>query len=422
LIVADDLGYGDLSSYGCPDIDTPHIDSIAKAGVRFTQAYAYPTCSPTRAALLTGRYAEHFGISSALMGDDAPKIAKATTVAQLLHDAGYVTGIVGKWHLGYSDDVSPTHKGFDEFFGFRGGKIDFFKHTDTAQKREGHPEGKHDLWEGDQPVHRDGYTTNLFTDRARQFLRDHAREAFSGERPFFLYLAYNAPHYAKPGLWQAPKEYLQRFNAEGQVTGRDVYRAMVACLDDGVGAVLDEITAQRLDGNTLVIFMSDNGPDKPGSAKPLSGGKFTYREGGVRIPLMARWPGTIPTGTTREDVVHVTDILPTLLAATGTEPKGKVETDGQNVWPAFTGGPRVADRPIYFSDRGMREGKWKLLNGKLFDIESDPRETTDLSKQNPDVLDRLTRESRAWAKSMHIEPATKPASKPAPKPATERKK
>jgi arylsulfatase A-like enzyme len=408
LIVADDLGYGDLGCFGCTDIPTPHIDSLARDGVRFTSAYAYPTCSPTRASLMTGRYAERFGISKALMGENAPKMEKAVTVAKLLHDAGYVTGLVGKWHLGYSDDVSPTHKGFDEFFGFRGGKIDFFKHTDTAQK-DGSPDGKYDLWEGEHLIRRQGYTTDLFTARAKQFIQKHA--GGSADKPFFLYLAYNAPHYAKPGLWQAPDAYLKKFNALGQTKGRDVYRAMVACMDDAVGEVLAELDAQHVAGDTLVVFMSDNGPDKPGSAGPLSGGKFTYREGGIRVPWVARLPGVIPPGTVRDDPVHAIDVLPTALAVAGAKPSAKLALDGQNVWPSFTGGPRVRERTLYFSDVGARRGKWKLFEDQLFDVQADPGETTDLAARQPDVRDRLAREVREWATSAGIEPTTKPAGK-----------
>jgi arylsulfatase A-like enzyme len=407
-ILADDLGYGDVGCYGCPDIPTPHIDSIAKAGVRFTQAYAYPTCSPTRAALLMGRYAERLGISKALMGEDAPKLAGATSVAELLQAGGYATGIVGKWHLGYSDDVSPLSKGFDEFFGFRGGKIDFYRHTDTAQKNDT-PEGKHDLWEGNNEVTREGYSTDLFTARAQQFIRDHA----GAEKPFFLYLAYNAPHYAKVGLWQAPEEYLKRFDAVGDVKGRNIYRAMVSCMDDGIGKVLEELAAQKIDGNTLVLFMSDNGPDTPGSAKPLSGAKATYKEGGVRVPWIARLPGAIPPGSVRSDVVHVTDFLPTMLAVAGVPLPSDAKLDGQNVWPAFTGGPAIPERTIQFSDRGIRQGKWKWLNGSLYDIETDPTESKDVGDANPEVRDRLASEVKKWADSVGIKPATKPATKKA---------
>jgi arylsulfatase A-like enzyme len=410
LILADDLGYGDVGCFGCRDIPTPNIDSLAKSGVRFIQAYAYPTCSPTRAALLTGNYAERFGITKALMGEDAPKMERATTVAELLHDAGYVTGLVGKWHLGYTDDVSPTHKGFDEFFGFRGGKIDYFNHTDTAQKIKGHPEGKHDLWEGERQVHMKGYSTNLFTTRAREFIRDHAGK--SDEKPFFLYLAYNAPHYAEAGVWQAPQKYLKRFHAEGQTKGRGVYRAMVACLDDGVGEVLAEISAQKLDDRTLVIFMSDNGPDKPGSARPLSGGKFTYREGGVRVPWMARWPGVIPSGVVREDVVHATDFLPTMLAVAHVEAPKSLHVDGRNVWQAFVGGEPLRQRPVYFSDEGLRLGDWKLLGSKLFNLRDDQAEKTDLAKLHPELVQQMEQMSRGWAQSLAMgSPTTRPAEK-----------
>jgi arylsulfatase A-like enzyme len=397
LILADDLGYGDLACFGGSDIPTPRIDSIAKAGVRFTQAYAYPTCSPTRAALMTGRYAEHFGVSSALMGDDAPQFKSATTIAQLLHDkAGYATGLVGKWHLGYSDEVNPIRKGFEEFFGFRGGKIDNFAHTDTAQKGPT-PEGKHDLWEGEKEIHRDGYTTDLFTARSRKFIRDHAQKG-----PFFLYVAYNSPHYAKKGVWQAPEKYLARFNAVGKTQGRDVYRAMVACLDDGVGEILDELKAQNLEKNTLVIFMSDNGAEKPGSNQPLTGFKHTYSEGGVRVPWLARWPGVIPPGVVRDDVVHVTDIAPTLLAVVGITPPKKAKFDGMNVWQAFTNGPAIEGRKILFSNRGMRDGDWKALNGQLFDLKKDPQESTDLAAMHPEIRNRMMAESKRWAKEIGI--------------------
>lgn len=404
LILADDLGYGDLGCFGCEDIPTPNIDSIARDGVRFTNAYAYPTCSPTRAALMTGRYAEHFGVSSALMGEDAPKFHEAVTVANRLKDAGYVTGLVGKWHLGYTDDVSPTHKGFDEFFGFRGGKIDFFKHTDTAQKN-GTPDGKHDLWEGEKEITREGYTTDLFTARARKFIDDHTGKPDG--KPFFLYLAYNAPHYAKKDTWQAPAEYLKRFNAVGKTKGRDVYRAMVACLDDRVGEVLAELKSRDVERNTLVIFMSDNGAEPPGSNKPLSGWKHGFREGGVRVAWIARMPGVIAPGTVRDDVVHAIDFLPTMLAVAGHEPPAKPPLDGMNVWSAFTGGPRVPERPIYFSNHGLRLGKWKLLDGKLFNLESDPPESSDVAAANSGVVESLDAKSTAWAKSIGL-PARAP--------------
>lgn len=384
FIIADDLGYGDLGCFGCKDIPTPNIDRLAREGVKFTDAYAYPVCSPTRAALLTGRYAEHNGVKGVLMGKDVPAFRDAVTLPQLLQTAGYTTGAVGKWHLGYTIPFTPTHMGFDEFFGFHGGKIDYFKHTDTAQKN-GTPEGKHDLWQGDQEIFREGYSTDLFTTAARDFIREHAT------KPFFLYLAYNAPHYARREVFQAPEDYLKRFGAEGQTNGRGVYAAMVSCMDDGVGRVLDELKAQKLTDQTLVVFISDNGAEGAGSNGPLTGAKHQLNEGGIRVPWVARWPGVIPAGTVSHDVVHVIDLLPTTLGVAGAAVPKSLELDGINLWSAFLGNAAMPARPIYYGRRGIREGRWKLLDGKLYDLEKDLAERTDVSFEHPDVCARLVK-------------------------------
>ena len=380
LILADDLGYGDLGCFGCTDIPTPNLDSLARDGVRFTDAHAYNVCSPTRASLLTGRDAERVGITSVLMGGSRPEFGKATTLAKMLKDAGYATGLVGKWHLGYDGNVVPTKMGFDEFFGHLGGKIDYFQHTDSTQK------GKHDLWDGDTEVHREGYSTDLFTARARQFIREHAA------KPFYLQLAYNAPHYpTSKGVYQAPEAYLKKFGVTGSPDHtRGGYAAMVSCLDDGVGQVLAELKAQKLETNTLVLFLSDNGGEACASNGPLSGGKHSNKEGGIRVPWLARWPGQIPAGSVRKDVVHVMDLAPTLLAATGTKQPAGVAFDGTNVWSAFSGGASVPDRPIYFKNNCVREGRWKLFDGKLHDLDTDLQEKTDLAKAHPDIVARLT--------------------------------
>ena len=379
LIIADDLGYGDLGCFGCKDIPTPNLDSLARDGVRFTDAHAYNVCSPTRASLLTGRYAERVGISTVLMGGSRPEFGSATTLAKMLHDAGYATGLIGKWHLGYDGNVIPTKMGFDEFFGHLGGKIDYFQHTDSTQK------GKHDLWEGEQEVFRQGYSTDLFTDRARRFIREHA------DKPFYLQLAYNAPHYpTSKGVYQAPEAYLKRFGITGSPDNtRGGYAAMVNCLDDGIGQVLAELKLQKLDTNTLVLFLSDNGGEACASNAPLSGGKHTNKEGGIRVPWLARWPGVIPAGGVRKDVVHVMDLAPTLLAATGTPKPDALAFDGTNVWSAFTGGAAVPDRPIYFKNNCVREGRWKLFDGKLYDLDADLQEQTDVAAANPDIVARL---------------------------------
>ena len=403
LIVADDLGYGDLGCFGCKDIPTPNLDQLAKAGMRFTRAYGYCVCSPTRASLLTGCYAERSGIHTVLMGGNVPAFGKAITVAKVLHDGGYVTGLVGKWHLGYSGEVLPTRMGYDEFFGFHGGKLDYFKHTDSTQKN-GKPEGKHDLWEGETEIFRDGYTTDLFSARAQQFIRTHAKQ------PFYLQLNYNAPHYSTvKGVFQAPEAYLKRFGVEKDPNGtRGGYAAMVNCLDDGIGKVLAELKAQQLEENTLVIFISDNGAEKPGGSNgTLSGGKHTSKEGGIRVPWIARWPGVIPAGAERADAVHVMDLMPTLLSVAQVKPPAVCRFDGLNIWSAFIGKETVPERPLCFPPSTISLGKWKLNNGKLFDLEADPAETTDVAAQHPEVVAALTKQLAAWQQEMKIKKALK---------------
>ncbi len=397
LIVADDLGYGDAGCFGCRDIPTPNIDSLAHDGVRLSQAYVYNVCSPTRAALITGDYAERNGIRTVLMGGSVPRFAKATTIAKVLHDAGYVTGLVGKWHLGYQGDMVPTHMGYDEFYGFLGGKIDYFKHTDSTQKN-GTPDGKHDFWEGDREIFPEGYSTDLFTERARKFIRDHARQ------PFFLELAYNAPHYATTkGVYEAPAAYLKKFGVTGDPKDtRGGYAAMVNCMDDGIGRVLAELKAQSLEQNTLVVFISDNGAEDAGSNKPFSGGKHSDKEGGIRTPWAARWPGVIPAGLVRADIVHAMDVMPTLLAAAQVPPPPGLKFDGTNVWSVFTGKEPAPVRPICFPPSTIRLGKWKLFSGKLYDIESDPGESADVAAQHPEVCAQLSGLLAAWQQDLKI--------------------
>ena len=397
LIVADDLGYGDAGCFGCKDIPTPNIDSLAHDGVRLSQAYVYNVCSPTRASLITGDYAERNGIHTVLMSNTVRQFGKATTVAKLLHDAGYVTGLVGKWHLGYNGDVIPTRMGFDEFYGFLGGKMDYFKHTDSTQ-RNGTPDGKHDFWEGETEIFPQGYSTDLFTDRAVKFVRDHSRQAF------FLELAYNAPHFATTkGVYEAPDSYLKRFKVTGSPNNtRGGYAAMVSCMDDGIGRVLAELKAQKLEEKTLVLFISDNGAEAAGSNAPFSGGKHSNKEGGIRTPWVARWPGVIPPGIVRPDIVHVMDVVPTLLAAVQVVAPAGLRFDGTNVWSVFLGKDPAPERPICFPPSTIRLGKWKMNAGKLFDIEADPSEKTDVAAQHAEVCAQLSKPLEAWQQELKI--------------------
>lgn len=397
LIVADDLGYGDLGIYGCKDIPTPHIDSIAKQGVRFFHAYAYNVCSPTRAALITGRYAERSGIRTVLMGGSVKAFGEAKTLAGSLKAGGYATGLVGKWHLGYQGDVRPTRMGYDEFFGSLGGKIDYYKHTDSTQKGSG-PEGKHDLWEGEKEVFRDGYSTELFTQRAIKFVRVH----FKG--PFFLHLCYNAPHFStRKGVFQAPESYLKKFNVTTNPNGtRGGYAAMVNCMDDQIGRLLAELAALKLENNTLIVFVSDNGAELVGSNGNLSGGKKSSKEGGIRVPLIAKLPGRIPAGIVREDVVHVMDLMPTLLYLTGLPAPDGVKFDGINVWPAMTGSDPVPKRILFHPPSTIRRGEWKLYGNKLYNLAEDPAERIDVAERNPEIAAVLQREMEAYIQDLGI--------------------
>ena len=389
-IIADDLGIGDVGVYGCKDIPTPNLDRLAAQGMRFNAAYAYPSCSPSRAALLTGQYAERFGITQALMGEDAPGFSKAVTVAEQLSRTGYATGLVGKWHLGYHEPMRPMDKGFKEFFGFLGGKIDYFEHTDTAQKDpNGGKNGRHDLWDGTTEIQASGvYSTTLFTQKATDFIERHSHE------PFFLYLPFNAPHYARIGVMQAPPEKLKAFGATQNSHDRKIYAAMVSALDDGIGKILDKLSALGLDDNTLVIFSGDNGAETPGSNANLKGSKSTTAEGGIRVPALARWPGRIAPGSVCAAPVHVMDWTPTVLAAVDVVPAP--QPDGINIMPLLEGNP-LPDRPLVFRGQAVRLGRWKLGKGnELYDLELDPREQTDVAKAHPEIVQQLQKVLADW--------------------------
>lgn len=397
LIIADDLGMGDLGCYGAKDISSPHIDKIASDGVRFERTYAYPVCSPSRASMLTGKFPEQLGISSALMGEGGLAVG-TQTMAHRFKAAGYRTALIGKWHLGYDLERGPNRMGFDRFFGFRGGKIDYFTHRDTAQKDEfGNPLGKHDLWSDESEVHRDGsYTTQLFTSEAVSYITEQKAD------PFLLVLAYNAPHYARPGVLQAPEDYIKRFaDNPAKPTSREIYRAMVACMDDGIGEVLATLSEHGLTEKTLVIFASDNGadPKSGGSNGALREGKWSIYEGGIRVPLVARWPGKI-TPRVQHSVLHCADLLPSLLSAAGI-PHLPSEFSGVDAWPVFTSPDSTAERALQFQFRNLRgvvDGKWKLVvpvdagvPGALYDLSADPAESVDRSSEYPEVAAKLSK-------------------------------
>ncbi len=382
----DDLGYGDLGCYGCKDIPTPHIDSIAANGIKCESFYAAaPTCTPSRASILSGRYPEAIGMTRVLMGHGGMS-SEVVTVAEILKRSGYRTGLVGKWHLGYSGESLPNNQGFDEFYGHRGGKIDFFKHTDSAQKVKGDPMGKHDFYDNEKEIFPKGYSTELFTKRAIKFVKDHRKN------PFFLFLTYNAPHYARGRVLQAPESYVKRFAKDKNApTMRELYTAMVSCMDDGIGEILASLKKNNLENDTIVMFISDNGADPKhgGSNRPLSGGKWNRKEGGIRVPMVAQWPGKIPPAMTTKESIHMIDLLPTMLAAAEVPQPTDLKLDGLDILNVLKGKSKISERPLFFSHNVVRKGKWKLMGSKLYDLENDPQENNNLAAEHPEIFTEL---------------------------------
>ena len=353
VILADDLGYGELSCQGNPQIPTPNIDSIARNGVRFTNAYvSSPYCAPSRAGLLTGRYQTRFGHERNVVGDANlnPSIGLPlgeATIADLLKRAGYATGAFGKWHLGAAPKFHPQRRGFDEFFGFlheghfylpppyKGG---------TTRLRSNEPpyDQNNPLMRGSAPAEEQLYLTDAITREATAFIDRHA------DAPFFLYVPYNAVH----SPMQAATEYMRRFNGIGD-EHRQVFAAMLAAMDDGVGAILRRLRERSLEEDTLVIFLSDNGGptgELTSSNAPLRGFKAQLWEGGIRIPYMMQWKGRIPAGRTLHPPIISLDILPTALAAAGAPAPASPRLDGADLLPLVTGAtnrpPPFLVRPI----------------------------------------------------------------------------
>lgn len=402
FILADDLGWGDLSCYGRPDYRTPNIDRLALQGTKFTDAYsASAVCTPTRCGYITGRYPARFKI-----GLEEPLIATNSnvglepdhqTIASALKQSGYDTALIGKWHLGFRPEWGPNAHGFEEFFGILAGAGDYFLHKNGL--------GQPDLFENLTPVTRNGYLTDLLTARAVEYVKK------SRSNPFFLSLHYTAPHWP----WQGPGGGESVPFADKAIEPRKMsrggslklYAQMMKSLDDGVGRLMQAIRTAGIDNQTLVIFTSDNGGERFSYLWPFSGKKGDLLEGGIRVPAVVRWPGVVPANRVTQQMAITMDWTATILAAAKADAPAGHELDGIDLLPVLRGSSRVFDRIFFwriYSQDAVREGNWKFFRdgevSSLFDLSVDQREQADFSQKHPEVLQRLMKAFDTWNDQM----------------------
>jgi len=414
FIIMDDLGYGDIGSYGVKDARTPNLDRLAREGVRLTNAYSNgANCSPTRSALISGRYQQRVGIERPLdTTNDLDRGLPVTgaSLPALLKKNGYATGLVGKWHLGFKPEFGPNAHGFDEFFGLLSGAVDFYTH------RRG--DGTHDLFDNTTPVEVPGYLTDEITNRAVGFIDRRAAD------PFFLEVAYNAVHwpFQPPGRPPSDRNAVPRPAQTGDFrlyqgpddptpATRQDYVRMLESADEGVGRILAALDRHGLSKNTLVIFTSDNGGEWLSRNAPLSHRKSTLWEGGIRVPLILRWPARLPAGKTSEQVAITMDLTATILAAAGAGTSPSYRPEGIDLLPILRGDSALSDRQLFWriagpnrQQRAVRAGQWKLLvdGGQflLFDLRADSGEKHDLTAQHPELVVKLKTLLEAWEKDV----------------------
>jgi arylsulfatase A-like enzyme len=411
FILADDMGYADIACYGRPDLATPNIDRIAAQGTRFTQAYANsPVCTASRVAIITGRYQMRLpvGLEEPISARTDRRVGlppEHPTLPSLLRQAGYGTTLIGKWHLGALPLFSPLKSGYDHFFGYRSGSLDYYRHTTAGDVP--------DLWEEDQPVTQEGYSTDLFGDRAVKVIGDYARTG----QPFLVSLHFNAPHWP----WEAPGDEAESSRLHGRSLidwdggSQETYRRMIAALDAQVGRVLQALENGGIARDTIVIFTSDNGGERFSNTWPFSGKKEELLEGGLRIPAIISWPARIPTGRVSAQVTANMDWLPTLLEAAGAGPDPAYPSDGLNLLPHLIEGAGIVERRLFWRykalwQRASRIGDWKYLqildNSFLFNVVEDPLERANLKERHQDIYDRLVSEWQAWNATMLPESPT----------------
>ena len=415
VIMADDLGYGDLSTYD-GWIDTPNLDRMAGEGLKFTDFHSNgAVCSPTRAALLTGRYQQRAGVPVVIFApEDRPTHVDGLqdvewTFAEALQEAGYATAIFGKWHLGYYPQYNPTRHGFAEFKGYVSGNIDFFSHVDGA--------GRFDWWHGAEQSRERGYVTTLINQHAVRFIEER------GDEPFCLYLAHEAPHFP----YQGPEDGPAGFRKVGGFSGRQElsdeqlrqnYYEMVAEMDRGIGAILDTLNRLGIAERTLVLFFSDNGATPDGSNGALRGHKGSVWEGGHRVPAIAWRPSAIQAGGQTDQLATTMDIWPTIAELAGIEAKPDRPLDGVSMVRTLRGSS-IERGPVYWSfmdGLAMRDGNWKLVTGEdgdeqpqLFDLSTDLAEQTNLAEQEPELTATMLQRAREWLQEVRASATEQPS-------------
>jgi arylsulfatase A-like enzyme len=412
FILADDLGYADLGCYGGREHVSPYLDKMAAEGLRFTQGYSNsPVCSPTRFALMTGRYQYH------LRGaDEEPLTARYRgnpdvglppshpTLPSILQAAGYSTSLIGKWHLGYPPHFGPLMSGYEEHFGPFSGGVSYFSHLDRG--------GKHDLVENGEPVKHDGkYLTDLLSERAADYVKARAAD----QAPFFMSLHYTAPHWP----WQTRSDNDSSPEVDKNIVHLDggsihTYRQMIREMDEGIGLLFQTLRQTGLDEDTLVIFTSDNGGERFSDNWPLVGGKMDLTEGGIRVPYIVRWPGRIPAGTTSSQQIMTMDWAPTLFDIAGVSPDPAYPLDGISLKATLENPALNTTRKLYWrmnhrNQRALRDGNFKYLaiedNEYLFDLSADERERANLAQRQPQRLSSMRTQFSQWsAKVRPVDP------------------
>jgi arylsulfatase A-like enzyme len=418
FILADDLGHADLGCYGGrPASCSPVLDRMAADGLRFTNGYANSAvCSPTRFALMTGRYQYRLrGAAEEPLGGWARGSMvlglppEHPTLPSLLRDAGYATALVGKWHLGFPPAFGPLKSGYQEFFGVHHGGVDYFSHCD--------PQGRHDLHEGEAEVHRQGYLTDLLSEKAVSFVER------QGKKPFLLSLHYTAPHWP----WETRADQAESKRIHGSIYHVDggsieTYRTMIHHMDEGIGKLLRALERAGVAEDTLVVFTSDNGGERFSDNWPLFGSKMDLLEGGIRVPLVARWPARIPGGKVSSQLAITMDWVATFLNAAGVPSHSDYPLDGVDLFSEQDAERALFWRTKYRDQKAVRAGAFKYLslegNEFLFDLTKDARERANLARREPARLAALRERYAAWEASMPPVPAEARVSAPDKDPKT----